>query len=72
MNQNKFTLKTQDAIGAAQQLAEKYNHPALEPEHLLLALLTQQEGIVPPLVDKLGADRNLLVSETEQMLSKMV
>lgn len=71
MNQNKFTLKTQDAIGAAQQLAEKYNHPALEPEHLLLALLTQQEGIVPPLVDKLGADRNLLVSETEQMLSKM-
>ena len=71
MNQNKFTLKTQDAIGAAQQLAEKYNHPAIEPEHLLLALLTQQDGIIPPLVDKLGAGKDILISETEQMLGRM-
>ena len=71
MNQEKFTVKTQEAIMEAQRLVTKYNHPVLEPEHLLLALLTQQDGIIPPLVDKLGAGKDLLISETERLLQRL-
>ncbi|MBQ6674371.1 MAG: type VI secretion system ATPase TssH, partial [Spirochaetia bacterium] len=71
MNQEKFTVKTQEAIMEAQHLVTKYNHPVLEPEHLLLALLTQQDGIIPPLVDKLGAGKDLLISETERLLQRL-
>ena len=49
-------------------LVTKYNHPVLEPEHLLLALLTQQDGIIPPLVDKLGAGKDLLISAAALVL----
>ena len=71
MNQEKFTVKTQEAIIEAQHLVSRYNHPVLEPEHLLLALLKQNDGIVPPLADKLGVSRDILISETEKALDSM-
>ena len=61
MNINKYTEKAQEAVAAAQQLAEQMNHPQIEPEHLLVALVEQREGIVPELLRKMngrpGGDR---------------
>ena len=45
MSQQRFTEKTQEALGAAQRAAESRNHSQLEPEHLLLALLQQPDGV---------------------------
>ena len=71
MNQEKMTVKTQESIMEAQHLVTKYNHPVLEPEHLLMALLTQQDGIVPPLVDKLGVGKGVLIADTERLLQRL-
>ena len=56
MNINKYTEKAQEAVAAAQQLAEQANHPQVEPEHLLVALVEQRDGIVPELLRKMNAD----------------
>jgi ATP-dependent Clp protease ATP-binding subunit ClpB len=56
MNLNKFTEKAQEAILAAPQRASELNHAQVEPEHLLLALLEQPEGVVPAVLRKLNAD----------------
>ncbi len=55
MRLDKLTVKAQEAVQAAQSLADQHDHQAIEPEHLLLALLQQQEGVVGPLLAKLGA-----------------
>ena len=55
MNINKYTEKAQEAILAAQQLADREGHPEILPEHLLLTLLEQKEGIVPEIVRKMNA-----------------
>jgi ATP-dependent Clp protease ATP-binding subunit ClpB len=56
MDLNKFTQKAQEAIASAQSLAGEYSHSQIEPEHLLLALLRQSDGIVPQIVQKLEGD----------------
>src|SRR4030043_541372 len=56
MNINKFTEKAQEAILAAQQLAESNNNTQLEMEHLLYSLLAQSDGVVPQILRKLGID----------------
>ena len=50
----KMTRKSQEAMQAAALLAERKGNPSVEPEHLLLELVQQSEGIVPRLLDKLG------------------
>ncbi|HEX9027741.1 MAG TPA: ATP-dependent chaperone ClpB [Anaerolineales bacterium] len=54
MNLDKYTQKSQEAILAAQHLAQDYNHQTIEPAHLLLALLQQEQGVVPALVTKIA------------------
>ena len=54
MNLNKLTEKAQEAIAAAQREAEQRHNTQLEPEHLLLALVKQEGGVVPAVLDKLG------------------
>jgi len=56
MDLNKFTQKAQEAIVGAQALAGEYSHGQIEPEHLLLALLRQSDGIAPQVVQKLEAN----------------
>ncbi len=56
MNINKYTEKAQEAILAAQQLADREGHPEITPEHLLLTLVEQRDGIVPEIVRKMNAD----------------
>jgi ATP-dependent Clp protease ATP-binding subunit ClpB len=54
INPNKLTEKAQAAIVAAQRAAEEVHHTQLEPEHLLHALVTQEGGVVPAVLEKLG------------------
>jgi ATP-dependent Clp protease ATP-binding subunit ClpB len=53
MNMNKLTEKAQEAIVAAQRLAEDRHHTQLEPEHLLYALVAQEDGVVPAILERL-------------------
>jgi ATP-dependent Clp protease ATP-binding subunit ClpB len=50
---DRFTERSQEALTAAQQAAQQLQHPAVEPEHLLLALLEQEAGLVPTLLRRL-------------------
>jgi ATP-dependent Clp protease ATP-binding subunit ClpB len=56
MDLNKFTQKAQEAVVTAQSLARQMSHGQVEPEHLLLALLRQADGVIPQIVGKLGGD----------------
>ncbi len=56
MRPDRFTIKSQEALAAAQRLAEGRRNPQATPSHLLTALLDQEGGIVEPILSKLGAD----------------
>ncbi len=71
MKFDKFTVKAQEAVQAAQSLADQGNHQAIEPEHLLLALLQQQEGVVGPLLAKLGARSEAVAREVQAALDTL-
>ena len=55
MRLDKLTIKAQEAVQAAQSLADQHDHQSVEPEHLLQALVQQREGVVGPVLAKLGA-----------------
>jgi ATP-dependent Clp protease ATP-binding subunit ClpB len=71
MRLDKFTVKAQEAIQAAQSLADQHEHQALEPEHLLAALLQQREGVVAPILGKLGARPDAVQQTIEAELARM-
>ena len=56
MNINKYTEKAREAVAAAVELAQQGNNPQVEPEHLLVAVIDQREGIVPELLRKMNVD----------------
>ena len=56
MNLNKLTERAQEAVLGAQKLAETLGHPQIEPEHLLISLLEQQDGVAPAVLRKMNAD----------------
>ena len=62
MNFNRFTEKAQEAVLSAQRAAEERSHTQVEPEHLLLALVEQDDGVVPQILNKLGVDHRPLVA----------
>ncbi|HEV7663032.1 MAG TPA: ATP-dependent chaperone ClpB [Chloroflexota bacterium] len=68
MNLNKLTEKAQEAVVEAQQLAESRQHTQVEPEHLLAALVAQENGVVPAILDKLGVSP----SQVSQRLDSLV
>ncbi len=57
MRYDKMTVKVQEAIQDASSIAHKYNHNSIDVIHMLYALLDQQDGVVPPLLDRIGVDR---------------
>jgi ATP-dependent Clp protease ATP-binding subunit ClpB len=71
MRFDKLTVKAQEAVQAAQSLADQGNHQALEPEHLLLALVQQQEGVVGPLLAKLGARPEIIDRQVKAELERL-
>src|SRR5687767_14853742 len=70
MNFNKLTVKAQEAIAEAQNLARGAGNPELAPEHLLLALLRQEGGIVTPILNKLGVTPGIIEAEIAAELAK--
>jgi ATP-dependent Clp protease ATP-binding subunit ClpB len=70
MDLNRYTEKAQEALGQAQRLAGEYNHSQIEPEHLLLALLQQSDGVVPQVTTKLGLGPQVLQRELEEELQR--
>src|SRR5271156_382124 len=56
MNADRFTIKSQEALQAAQRLADERRNPQTVPEHLLAVLLEQDGGVVVPVLRKLGVD----------------
>ncbi|MEZ4712568.1 MAG: ATP-dependent chaperone ClpB [Caldilineaceae bacterium] len=69
MRVDKLTRKAQEALLEAQSLAEEQNHATLEPEHLLAALLQQEGGVAPAVINKIGVDPNLLLNSVQQALN---
>ena len=70
MNFNKLTVKAQEAIAEAQNLARGAGNPELTPEHLLLALVRQDGGIVAPILNKLGVAPGTVEAEIAAELAK--
>ena len=71
MNMNQFTQKTLEALQSAQRLAVEYSNNAVEQEHLLAALAQQQDGLIPQLLTKLGADPNAFAQSALQKVEAL-
>jgi ATP-dependent Clp protease ATP-binding subunit ClpB len=71
MDLNKFTERAQDALGQAQQQATRLNHQAVDVEHLLLALLEQEQGLIPQLVTLCKVPADLLLAKIDGALAKL-
>ncbi len=70
MRYDKLTLKAQEALQEADSLAHQHNHSAMDVEHLLLALLEQKDGVIPPLLERIGVDAEELSAAVRQALGR--
>src|SRR5437667_6673735 len=70
MRLDKFTLRGQEAIQAGIELAERNQNQQVEPEHLLCAMLEQAEGIVRPLLGKLGANVQVVLNDCQAAIAR--
>ena len=70
MRLDKFTLRGQEAIQAGIELAERNQNQQVEPEHLLCAMLEQAEGIVRPLLGKLGANVQVVLNDCQAAVAR--
>jgi len=68
---DKFTVKAQEAVQRASQLASEHGNPELQPVHLLAALLEDKEGIVPPVLEKIGIGPQAVLAEVYSELEKL-
>src|SRR5271154_2178077 len=68
---DKFTVKSQEAIQSAGTLATEHGNPELLPLHLLAALLEDKEGIIVPVLQKVGVATDQLIARTQEALSKL-
>jgi len=70
MDFEKFTNQAKQMMAGAQQVIQRYSHTQLDVEHILLALLEQEDGVVPRIIEKLGVDKAVLVQNIERELAK--
>jgi len=68
---DKFTVKAQEAVQRASQLASEHGNPELLPVHLLAALLEDKEGIVPPVLEKIGIGPQAVLNDLYKELDKL-
>src|SRR5215831_12595331 len=68
---DKFTVKAQEAIQRASELASEHGNPELLPLHLLTALLEDKEGIVSPVLEKIGVGPQSVLNETYQAIEQL-
>jgi len=72
MTLDKLTLKAQDAIARAQQLASDYAHQQIEPGHILLSLLKDNQGLIPTIFKKIGTNLQVLETSIEHELYRIM
>jgi len=70
MNLEKYTQKSQEALLAAQRLAQDYQHQLVEPVHLLLTLVQQEDGIVPAIITRVSGGTQAIQDELSSELAK--
>ena len=70
MRFDKFTLKAQQAVQGAQELAQTMSHGQIEPAHLVRTLLAQEEGLVRPVIKKLEVDPQKVIQGIDDILTK--
>ncbi len=70
MNMDKYTVKASEAVQEASSLAQRDDHSQIESEHLLYVLLEQEDGIVPPIVEKIGVQPDSILDELDKILDK--
>ena len=70
MNINKFTQKSLQAVQDCEKTAMEYGNQEIEQEHLLYALLTQDDSLILKMMEKMGLDKNLVVDRVEQAITK--
>src|SRR5688572_15691219 len=70
MRTDKLTVKAQEAIQQAQALASQMGHQEIGSEHVLLTLVEQPEGIVPPILQKLGAQPGQVAGDLRRELER--
>jgi len=71
MNLQKLTVKSQEAIQNAQEIASSYGNQTIEPEHLLAALVQDAEGTVPPILQKCGANLQYVKIKLNELLDRL-
>ncbi len=71
MTLEKMTLKAQDAITSAQNIASEYAHQQIEPVHILLSLLKDSEGLVPTILKKIGLSLQVVETSFEHEIKKL-
>jgi ATP-dependent Clp protease ATP-binding subunit ClpB len=70
MNLDKYTVKARDAIQEASSIAQRRDHAQVETDHILYALLSQEGGVIPPLVERIGVTPSQLLDELESRLER--
>jgi ATP-dependent Clp protease ATP-binding subunit ClpB len=71
MNLQKFTVKAQEAVQQAAEIAQSKNHQGIEPPHLLKAFLQDEGGLVPTLLSRLGANADTLAALADRAIEKL-
>ena len=71
MRQERFTEQAQEALAASQQLVGQYKHTQWDVEHILLALLIQEKGLVGDILRELGAKIETVRQQVETVLEKL-
>ncbi|NDJ86500.1 MAG: ATP-dependent chaperone ClpB [Chloroflexi bacterium] len=69
MNLERFTTRAQEALLAAQRMAQDEGNPELDSPHILAALLTQSNGVVPQVINKIGARANVVQQDVQGMIA---
>src|SRR6201997_1207447 len=68
---DKLTLKAQEAVQSAQDIAARHDNQQIEPLHLLAALVAQRDGIVPPLLSRLGVRPESVSAEIDTLVARL-
>jgi ATP-dependent Clp protease ATP-binding subunit ClpB len=68
---DKMTVKAQEAVQESQEIAARHQNQAIEPLHLLIALVEQKDGVVPPLLARLGIRNELLMQDVDREIGRL-
>jgi ATP-dependent Clp protease ATP-binding subunit ClpB len=71
MRFDNLTVKAQEALATGREVAMTRRHAEVQPEHLLVALIEQEAGLVPRILSRLGADPRMLVVDLNKALDRM-